>query len=188
MALVLPFNYLIHFLPLPKASALQVETTRHLMLSSSLGLIALKSLLIYPVIEECVYRGIMLQMLRRYLPLWAALLPPTLLFGVTHLGYSPQNAVFAGLCGLHFAWLSIRSGSLLTSILCHSAVNLFAVFLLPLALGRSAAAADPRFLFHPPALVLLAASLAVLAAGMRELRGAFVRAAPPLGVATPAAA
>jgi len=188
MALVLPASYLIHFLPLPAATVVQAETTHKLMTTSPLWLIGLKSLLVYPLLEECIYRGIMLQMLRRSLPLWAALLPPTLLFGVTHLGYSPQNAVFAGIAGLYLAWLSIRSGSLLTSIACHSAINLFVVFLLPLVASRLAITADPRMLFSAPLLCLFVVSLAVLTMGIRRLRNTFGRPGATFGVASPAAA
>jgi membrane protease YdiL (CAAX protease family) len=174
MALVLPASYAIHFgLPLPAAGAVQMATKAKLLAATPLWLLALKSLLIYPVLEECFYRGLILQTLRRHLPLWAALLPPTLLFGVTHLGSSPANAVFAAIAGLCFAGLAIRTGSLLTAIVCHSAVNLFVVFLLPLAvslLGPRDTLAAPLTLAHPLLLALLIASLGVLVAGMRKFR------------------
>lgn len=177
MALALPASYAIHhLLPLPGASAIQVATKAKLLAATPMWLLALKSLLIYPVLEECIYRGVILQMLRRYLPLWAALLPPTVLFGVTHLGSSPSNAVFAALAGLGFAWLAVRSGSLLTAILCHTAVNLFVVFLLPFAvslLGPRDAAAAPITLTHPLLLTLLGVSLVVLVAGTRKLHAGF---------------
>lgn len=191
MALVLPASYAIHhLLPLPGASAIQVAAKAKLLAATPMWLLALKSLLIYPVLEECIYRGVILQMLRRYLPLWAALLPPTVLFGVTHLGSSPANAVFAALAGLYFAWLAIRSGSLLTAILCHSAVNLFVVFLLPFAvrlLGPRDATAAPITLAHPLLLALLAVSFAVLVAGTRKLRSGFRHPAAPVGATTAAA-
>lgn len=177
MAFVLPVSYAIHYLlSLPAASAIQLATKAKLLAATPLWLLALKCLFIYPVLEECIYRGVILQLLRRYLPLWAALLPPTLLFGVTHLGSSPANAVFAAFVGLYFAGLAIRTGSLLTAILCHSAINLFVVFLLPLAvslLGAQDAAAAPDFLTHPLPLVLLAVSVAVLATGTWRLRAGF---------------
>jgi membrane protease YdiL (CAAX protease family) len=176
LAFVLPAIYAIHYLlPLPGASALQVTTKAKLLAATPMWLLAMKSLLIYPVLEECFYRGVLLQLLRRYLPLWAALVPPTLLFGVTHLGSSATNAVFAALVGLVFAWLAIRSRSLVPAILCHSAVNLFAVFLLPrlLNLFGVQAAATPAALTHPLPLALLAVSLGVLVIGARKLGAAF---------------
>jgi membrane protease YdiL (CAAX protease family) len=176
MAFVLPAIYAIHyFLPLPGASVLQVTTKAKLLAATPMWLLAMKSLLIYPVVEECVYRGVILQLLRRYLPLWVALVPPTLLFGVTHLGSSATNAVFAAFVGLVFAWLAIRSRSLVPAILCHSAVNLFAVFLLPLLLHLFGvqAATTPAALTHPLPLVLLAVSTGVLVIGARKLSAAF---------------
>lgn len=192
MALALPASYAIHYLlPLPGASAIQVATKTKLLAATPMWLLALKSLLIYPVLEECIYRGVILQMLRRYLPLWAALLPPTLLFGVTHLGSSPSNAVFAALAGLGFAWLAVRSGSLLTAILCHSAVNLFVVFLLPFAvslLGPRDTSSAPITLAHPLLLALLGVSLVVLVTGTRKLHAGFRHPAAPVHPVAPAPA
>lgn len=183
MALVLPVTYAIHYLlPLPAASTFQLTTNAKLLAATPLWLLALKSLFIYPFLEECFYRGVILQLLRRYLPLWAALLPPTLLFGVTHLGSSPSNAVFAALVGLAFAWLAVRSRSLVPAILCHSAINLFVVFLLPLAvrlLGTRETAPD---LTHPLALTLLVVSIAVMLAGVRKLSAGFPRPAAPVSL------
>lgn len=191
MAVVLPASYVIYYgLSLPAASAIQVATKVKLAAATPLWLLALKSLLVYPVLEECIYRGVILQLLRRYLPLWAALVFPTLLFSVTHLGSSPANAVFAALVGLCFAWLAVRSGSLVPAILCHSAVNLFVVFLLPLVInlfGVREAAVAPGFLTHPLPLALLAVSVAVLVIGTRKLRFGFHRPVATVAAAVPAA-
>ena len=187
MAFVLPASYAIHYLlPLPPASALQLATKAKLAAATPVWLLALKALLIYPLLEECIYRGVIFQLLRRYLPLWAALLPPTLLFGLTHLGRSPANAVFAALVGLGLSWLAVRSRSLLPGILCHSAINLFVVFLLPITVnlaGVRAAATTPGFLTHPLPLTLLVVSLVVLVAAARKLSAGFRLPAAPVPAA-----
>lgn len=177
LALVVPLLALIQLLPLPVADATRVAANTALRAQLPGWLLALKALVLFPLVEECVYRGIILQLLRRYLPLGIALVPPTLLFGLTHLGFSPQNALFALLVGLYFVWLAVGSRSLLTSILCHSGINFLAVFGLRWLPGSIAPGGSGGF-FQPAVIALLALSLVVLAIGVRRLRGEFARNVP----------
>jgi membrane protease YdiL (CAAX protease family) len=136
MALVIPTAVAMHLLPLPAPDAemLRTSAARIAPLHAHPWMLALHALVVAPLCEEFVYRGLILQLLRRYLPLWAAVLIPTLLFAGTHFTFNYQNAVLAGVVGLFFAWLVVRSGSLFPAMLCHAGVNLTAVFLLrPLA-------------------------------------------------------
>ena len=172
MALVVPVCCVIQLLPLPTVSPQAAAAAAERFAHVPLWALALKAVIVFPVLEECVYRGVILQLLRRYLPLWAALVPPTLIFGLTHWGFSPQNAVFALLVGLYFAWLMIGSRSLFPSILCHAAINLFVVFVMRLVFGVGPGT-NPRLFLEPVPLLLLACSLVVLTIGIRRLRGEF---------------
>ena len=167
VALTLPTLYIINLLAVPPNPG-QAAAAAARISGIPLGMLALKAVIFMPFLEECLYRGAILQLLRRRLPLWIALLPPTFLFGITHLGFSAQNAVFAALAGLYFSWLAIRTGSLLASIICHGAVNLFVVFILrPLV---SDPGANPSMLYQPLPLLMLAASVALLFLGVRQLQ------------------
>jgi len=177
MALVVPVSGLIQLLPLPMPNPASVAANAARIAHIPSWVLALKAVVLFPLLEECIYRGVILQLLRRYLPLWIALVPPTLIFGVTHLGFSPQNALFALLVGLYFAWLAIRGRSLLPSILCHAGINCFVVFLLPRLAGANDGG-EPMSFLQPVPLALLLVSVTVLAIGVRQLRGEFGRATP----------
>lgn len=169
LAIALPVIYLTHLLPLPQTDP-HAATIRLANLPS--WMLVLQAVVIYPFFEECIYRGLILQLLRRYLSLWLAVSVPTIFFAVTHLGFSVQNAIFAGVVGLYFAWLAIRSGSLLPSIFCHAAINLFVVFVLR-AIFPGSADATAADLHQPLALALLSGSLVVFVLGARYLTREF---------------
>jgi membrane protease YdiL (CAAX protease family) len=79
-----------------------------------------------PLLEEIVYRGFFQGILRRRAPLWLAIVVPSAVFAATHIvpaGWAYINA-FPIAC--IFSWLVIRSGSLLSSLLCHCTFNITA--------------------------------------------------------------
>ena len=182
LAIVLPVIYLTHLMPLPQPDPRIVATVGHQMAKLPSWMLVLQAVVLYPLLEECIYRGLILQLLRRYLPLWFAITVPTLFFGVTHLGFSAHNAVFAAVVGLYFAWLAIRSGSLLPSILCHAAINLFVVFVIR-AVFSGSADATPEALHQPLPLVLLGGSLVVFGLGARYLAREFSQRSSAITVA-----
>lgn len=79
-----------------------------------------------PVLEEIIYRGFFQGLLRRYAPLWVAIVVPSAVFAAVHIipmGWAYINA-FPMAC--IFSWLVIRSGSLFSSLLCHCTFNITA--------------------------------------------------------------
>lgn len=82
--------------------------------------------LLGPLLEEMIYRGFFQGILRRYAPLWVAVVVPAAVFAATHIvpaGWAYLNA-FPMAC--LFSWLVLRSGSLFASLLCHCTFNLAA--------------------------------------------------------------
>lgn len=78
-----------------------------------------------PVLEEVLFRGILLTgLLRNYRP-WVAIGQSALLFGLFHL--NPVQTVSAGLMGLLLGWLYYRTRSLLLTIALHALNNLLAL-------------------------------------------------------------
>lgn len=116
------------------------------------GALFLKAVLIVPLLEEVFYRGIVLQLLRRYCPLWLAVFVSAAFFGVTHLGNSATNAAFAFVIGGVLAWLLIRTRSLFATIVCHASINFAWLFLLAPAFGimEKTLALNPKL--PPPAI------------------------------------
>lgn len=177
-AITLPVLYLLLMLPLPQPSAefQQVIAARQALVYVLPGAFLLKAVLIYPLIEEVFYRGIVFSLLRRYVPLWLAVLVPTSIFALTHAGSGPANVVFAFVVGLYFSWLVVRSRSLLTNVLCHGAINLFVLFVMNPIWSVHAIVA-PSDALRPLPLTMLAGSLALFICGVRILRAEFDRRA-----------
>jgi membrane protease YdiL (CAAX protease family) len=74
-----------------------------------------------PVVEELLYRGLLLGWLVTWMPQWAALLVSSVVFAAAHL----QLVQFPGLviAGLTFGALAVRSGRLGPAIAAHMAFN-----------------------------------------------------------------
>jgi membrane protease YdiL (CAAX protease family) len=80
-----------------------------------------------PVVEEVVFRGMLLSRLRRSMSAWPAIVTSAAVFALIHRLLDP-DATFAvpGLfvVGLVLGWLAIRDGDLSTPIFVHAGVNL----------------------------------------------------------------
>jgi len=77
-----------------------------------------------PVLEEFLFRGIILERLRRYSDIFAAVVS-ALLFSIMHS--SLQSIPFAFVCGLFFSFLAIYTGSPLSSMIVHTVNNFLSV-------------------------------------------------------------
>jgi membrane protease YdiL (CAAX protease family) len=136
IGIVCPLTIGLGFLELPYDARLaEFGQQRWIGYALHPGALFLKAVLIVPLLEEVFYRGIVLQLLRRYTPLWLAVFVSSAFFGVTHLGHSATNAAFAFVIGGVLAWLLIRTRSLFTTIVCHASINFAWLFLLAPAFG-----------------------------------------------------
>ncbi|NMC60487.1 MAG: CPBP family intramembrane metalloprotease [Candidatus Methanofastidiosa archaeon] len=85
----------------------------------------LKILLIAPLFEELIYRGILLALLLHHLsPKWSILLS-SILFSILHL--NPTQFLLAFILGLFCGWYYYKTKNLLTCIIIHSISNLIGV-------------------------------------------------------------
>lgn len=79
-----------------------------------------------PVLEEVLFRGVILTgLLRNYRP-WVAIGQSALLFGLFH--FNPIQIVSAGIMGLLLGWMYYRTRSLLLCIIIHALNNLLALW------------------------------------------------------------
>lgn len=76
--------------------------------------------LLGPVLEELLYRGVILQSMRKYNERFAIVLS-ALIFGLMHQNY--QQFILAFMLGLILAAADVRSGSIIPSIIMHIIVN-----------------------------------------------------------------
>ncbi len=88
--------------------------------------------LVAPLVEEIVFRGMLLSRMRRSMGAWPAILLSGAVFAAVHL--IDPNAVFAVpglfLIGSALAWMALRTGELSLPIFVHAGVNLSGALLL----------------------------------------------------------
>jgi membrane protease YdiL (CAAX protease family) len=123
VGLVGPFAISAAFFPFSPALLQKLDAT-----ALRPGHVFLMSVLVGPLIEELVYRGLFLQLGRRYLPLWVAILLPSVVFAATHIGPLGWAYLAAFPMSCLFSWLVVRSGSIYSSLLCHCSFNLISGF------------------------------------------------------------
>ena len=85
------------------------------------------TVLVAPVTEELIFRGLTLRILEGAFPFWAANILQALYFGIIH-GNLVQGG-YAFLAGMVLGYLVKRNGTLAAGILCHFGVNLSGVLL-----------------------------------------------------------
>ena len=95
------------------------STSKHLLASVFLMVI------VAPLTEEIMFRGLILRGFLRRFNLAGALVASSLLFGVVHL--NPWQFVSASALGLMFAWWYWRTQSLIPSLLGHALTNAMAL-------------------------------------------------------------
>ena len=93
--------------------------------------------LLGPLLEEVVYRGLFLQLTRRYLPSSIAIILSSAIFAITHLPRGMGTVLVAFPMGCLFAWMVTRSGSLWPGLLCHAVFNYSAYFIVAPMFGIS---------------------------------------------------
>ncbi len=81
--------------------------------------------LLGPVLEELLYRGILLQSMRKYNERFAIFLSAAI-FGLMHQNY--QQFILGFLIGIPLAVVTIKSGSIVPAIFTHIAANTSAMF------------------------------------------------------------
>jgi len=108
----------------------QVQETGFAQLSQGYEylLAFLTLVVIAPVAEEILFRGYLLGKLRKYVPVWAAILVTSLLFGIVHFAWNVGVDVFA--LSIVLCLLRIGTGRLWPSILLHMLKNGLAFYLL----------------------------------------------------------
>lgn len=83
---------------------------------------------IAPISEEILFRGYLFGKLRKHVPLWAAILVTSLLFGAIHLAWNVGVDVFA--LSIVLCLLRVWSGRLWPSVLLHMIKNAIAFYFL----------------------------------------------------------
>ncbi len=87
------------------------------------------AVLLAPLSEEVVFRGILLPGLAQHMRTQTALIVSAAIFGLFHVPSHGIGAVMPGVLGLVFGWARLRTGSLAAPIMLHMANNLLVTLL-----------------------------------------------------------
>lgn len=111
-------NIINYFFPIPEFFAkLLLELIQPTLMS------VIQVIILAPVFEEMLFRGLILRgFLQRYSPA-KAIFVSSLLFAVIHI--NPHQMLPGLLMGILFAWLTVKTKSLVPSIFSHMFVNCF---------------------------------------------------------------
>lgn len=130
-----PFLKPIDFINSLTDELIRIETP----LSKSFGLNTFLSginmIIIAPIIEEFVYRGIIFNYCRKKTSLHWAVLISASLFSIVH--FNPEGIIFLLIYGVMFAIVYYKTNNLLIPILLHSSINAIAFFSEPSTIGLS---------------------------------------------------
>ena len=85
-----------------------------------------------PIIEEMMFRGVMLNKLRRYGDK-VAIITTAILFGLFHANFS--QFFYAVALGMIFAYVALKTGTIKYSIILHIIVNMMGSVILPAVIG-----------------------------------------------------
>ncbi len=139
-------SMLLQILPIPEAVMESYAQSSDALVGGHIVMILLADIVIAPVTEEIVFRGLVLSRLHKAMPAWAAVGISSFLFGLMH--GNPLWIAYAFVVGCLLALTALRFKSIVASLILHMAFNFAGVFLgmLPitedmcLPIGISAAA------------------------------------------------
>ena len=108
----------------------QVQDTGFSNLSSQFEYIMafIMLVIVAPIAEEILFRGYLLGKLRKYAPLWVAIIVTSLIFAIVHFAWNVGLDVFA--LSIALCLLRVMTGSLWASIMLHMLKNSVAFFFL----------------------------------------------------------
>lgn len=87
-------------------------------------LAAINMIILVPILEEIIFRCYVLDTFRGFFTEKVAVISSSLLFGIFHFPYGVLGVILVSLGGSLYAWLRIRTGSLIPPIICHIIWNL----------------------------------------------------------------
>ncbi len=118
-----------------------------------------------PLLEEFLFRGVILTGLMRRMDTWWAILWSSVLFGIAHL--NPWQALPAFVMGCLFGWIYVRTRSYWTVVAMHSLNNTLTIMVAAFFGPEVVSDETMQSMFGPQmTYILLAVSALVLAAGI----------------------
>ena len=116
----------LSLLPLPESMLESYAESSQGLTSGSLFIRVLATIIVAPVVEEVVFRGLILSRLKKAMNIWVAIVISSLAFGLMH-GQLLWIA-YAFVTGMLFAVVAERLKSIGASIIIHMSFNLVGIF------------------------------------------------------------
>ena len=121
-------TYIVDFVPWPRFFVSSFDDTYGQVFGKdqSIVIVAVSTVVIAPITEEIVFRGIACSRLRSVFPHVVTVIASALIFGVSH--GVPIAVIYASALGVVQACVFLRHGSLYPVMLCHFGFNLAGTF------------------------------------------------------------
>jgi membrane protease YdiL (CAAX protease family) len=115
-----------------------LEEYMELMETSGLGdtmapMMLTYAIIVGPIAEELIFRGVTLRSFRRIFPFWLANLCQAVMFGVYHMNW--LQGVYAGALGLILGFVCEKGGSIYLSMFLHILYNFWGTIVTPALTG-----------------------------------------------------
>lgn len=130
MMLVINFGLAL----LPESWLMSYAESSNLLVAGSPAAIIISTMIMAPLIEELIFRGLVISRLRKAVPAWAAIVITALLFGLMHGQILWTTYTFV--LGVVFGIVAVKTDSIVSSILVHMTFNILGV-VIPTLLGDS---------------------------------------------------
>lgn len=131
----------IHVIPSLEQTQAQYQTQMKALLNPEQTWLAIAGAISVtvsaPFCEEFLFRGTLLRVQVKHLPVATAIALNGLMFGVIH--FNPMSTVPLSIVGAFFAWITWRTRSLWPAVACHAALNAVNGVILPRLAGFDAA-------------------------------------------------
>ena len=119
-------SILLSLLPLDNLLG-SYQTVENELFGASWILVVIRAVIVTPVVEELVFRGLVFRRMKEYTSFWPAAIVSSVLFGLYHMNLI--QGIYAFLFGIIICLLYDRYGHLAAAVLVHFGANLLSVIL-----------------------------------------------------------
>lgn len=116
----------VNIIPFPTPWIEMAMKNSEMIVSATPVIQFLTVVIMAPLTEEILFRGLMLGALSKTCNKWLAIVATAIVFGLVH-GH-PIGIIYASCLGLVLGWLYIKSGSIIAPILFHTVYNFASMF------------------------------------------------------------
>ncbi|MBO5287470.1 MAG: CPBP family intramembrane metalloprotease [Clostridia bacterium] len=114
-------SLIIASIPFPEDWLKALNDNNEIILNASGFIMFLTTVVCAPILEEILFRGLMLRTLKDVMPPWLAILISAVAFGLAHA--NPIGIIYASIFGAVLGWAYIKFNSIIPCIIIHAAYN-----------------------------------------------------------------